>query len=324
MRETDMEKKVVRTVRRKRIQDLLAVLFFLLLLPYTCSSLARTGDENAVETADISQSETCILWERESGVWRIPMDEFLTGAMAACIPAEYNEETLKAQAVILRSICMSEMEEKGILSREESRLQCLEREARRTLWGEDFQENEEKYGKAVRDTEGIVLHWKGSLVSPPYFRLSAGQTRNGTEIFGEEYAPWCDSVECPHDLEADLFLQETRLDRGDFSKKLAAEGMVLPGKGAKIVLTRDSAGYVLSVSCGEDHMEGEKFRKLFELPSSCFYLKEENGEIILQTKGIGHGLGFDQYGADLLAAQGKDYIELLNFFFKGLSLEKME
>lgn len=324
MHEINPEKKAIRTVRRKRIQDLLAVLFFLLLLPYTCSSLARTGEENAVETADIGRSKTGILWERENGVWRIGTDEFLTGALAACIPAEYHEETLKAQAVILRSICMQEAMEKGTLSKEDSQLEFLEREERKTLWGENFAENEAKFLKAVRDTEGIVLNWEGNLVSPPYFRLSAGQTRSGAEIFGEEQKPWYHSVECPHDLEADDFLQEKRLDRGEFSKKLAAEGMILPGKGAKVVLTRDSAGYVLTVSCESAQMEGEKFRKLFELPSSCFYLKEENGEIILQTKGIGHGIGFDQYGADLLAAGGKDYIELLNFFFTGLTMEKME
>lgn len=324
MRDNELEKRAVRTVRRKKIQDLLAVLFFLLLLPYTCSSLTGIGEENITETAGISEEKSSILWERENGVWRIPMDEFLTGALAASIPEEYQEETLKAQAVILRSICMSEIKENGAISREGSAIGRLDEEERRALWGEDFSENEARFLKAVKDTSGIVLAWEGSVVSPPYFRLSAGKTRSGAEIFGEERRAWCHSVACPHDLEATDFLQEVRLERGEFSKKLAAEGMVLPPNGAKIVLARDSAGYVMTVSCEEDTMEGEKFRKLFDLPSSCFYLREEKGEIILQTKGIGHGLGFDQYGADLLAEEGMDYIELLNYFFAGLSLEKME
>ncbi len=324
MRENETERRAVRTVRRKKIQDLLAVLFFLLLLPYTCSSLTRTGKENRVETACLPENKSSVLWERKNGVWRIPMDEFLTGALAASIPADYQEETLKAQAVILRSICMSEIKENGALSREESDVERLDEEGRRMLWGEDFAENEARFSKAVKDTSGIVLAWEGSVISPPYFRLSAGKTRSGSEIFGEERRAWCHSVECPHDLEAEDFLQEVRLERGEFSKKLAAEGMVLPQKGARVVLTRDSAGYVMTVSCQEDSMAGEKFRKLFELPSSCFYLREEKGEIILQTRGVGHGLGFDQYGADLLAGEGKDYIELLNYFFAGLSLEKME
>lgn len=325
MRENDMEKRAVRTVRRKKIQDLLAVLFFLLLLPYTCSALSGIRQEEAAETgAAVSGPVREILWEKENGVRRLSMDEFLVGALAASMPAEYREETLKAQAVILRSICLYEMEEEGMLKKEDSQLECLEEADRRTLWGEDFAENEEKFFKAVEDTGGIVLTYEGTVVEPPYFRLSAGKTRSGAEIFGEERIPWCHSIECAHDLEADDFLQEKRFKREEFTKMLAAEGMLLPDKGAKIVLTRDSAGYVLYISCMEYQMEGEKFRKLFELPSSCFYLKEEGGEIVLQTKGIGHGLGFDQYGADLLAAEGNDYMELLNYFFSGLSMEKVE
>lgn len=341
MHEKELEIRAIRTVRRKKIQDLLAVLSFLLLLPYTCSAISGARREAAVETiGGVADSGSFILWEKENGVWRMPMDDFLTGALAACMPADYREETLKAQAVILRSICVKEMEEAGALKKEDSQLECLEQEERQTLWGEDFAENEARFLKAVQDTDGIVLTWEGEIVEPPYFRLSAGRTRSGTEIFGEEkeswngiyddvqsgnavMKTWCHSVECPHDLEAAEFLQEKKIAREDFSKKLAAEGFLLPEKGAKITLTRDSAGYVLFVRCGDDQMEGERFRRLFELPSSCFYLREEDGSIILQTKGVGHGLGFDQYGADLLAADGKDYMELLSIFFSGLRVEKV-
>lgn len=324
MRETDMEKKAVRTVRRKKIGDLLAVLVFLLLLPYTCATLTGLRKEAAMETAEFSAGDSYVLWERDNGVWRVPMEEFLTGALAASIPADYDTETLKAQAVILRSMCMNEGSENGILVREESQISCLEEESRKTLWGEEFEENEKRFRQAVKDTQGIVLLYQGETVSPPYFRLSAGKTRSGSEIFGQERTLWCQSVECPHDIEAEDFLQEVRIRREDFEQKLSGVGIKLPEKGAKIVLTRDSAGYVLFVKCDGVQLEGERFRSLFGLSSACFTLKEEKGEVILQTKGIGHGLGFDQYTADLMALNGNDYMELLNYFFKGLTLEKME
>lgn len=342
MREMNLEKRAMRTVRRKKIQDLLAVLFFLLLLPYTCSALSGAAQEEAVETISMSEGESYVLWERDNGVWQMPLEEFLVGALAANMPGEYREETLKAQAVILRSICLREMADGKMLKKADSQLECLEAEERRALWGEDFEENEARFTEAVNATGKIVLTFDGEVVSPPYFRLSAGKTRSMAEIWGMDSSVdslagmqenengevvrklWCVSVECPHDLEAEEFLQETRLDRDEFIKKLAAGGMVLPKSGAKLVLTRDSAGYVLFVRCQDYQMEGERFRRLFDLSSSCFYLEEENGEIVLQTKGIGHGLGFDQYSADLLAAEGKDYVEILNTFFQGLSLEKME
>lgn len=339
MTETEMEKRAVRTVRRKHSKDLLAVLFFLLLLPYTCSVLFGARQEEAVETSGgVAGFGGFILWEKQNGVRQIPVEDFLTGALAACMPAEYREETLKAQAVILRSICLREMEENGVLKKEESQLEILEKESRQTLWGEDFAENEARFRQAVRDTDGIVLTKNGGVVKPPYFRLSAGKTRSGAEIFGVEAAAvkggealpqlpegktWCRSVECPHDMEAEAFLQEIRIRREAFAKKLWEEGIKLPEKGGKITLTRDSAGYVLFVDCGDKQMEGEKFRELFSLPSACFSIREEDGEILLQTKGVGHGLGFNQYGADLLAAGGKDYLEILDCFFTGLKAEKV-
>lgn len=325
MHEKELEKRAVRTVRRKKIQDLLAVLFFLLLLPYTCSSLMGAGREEAVEALGSASRENLILWERKNGVWRIPMEDFLVGALAASIPADYGQETLKAQAVILRSSCFARMEEEGgTFFQNEEEMEYLEREERQALWGADYRETEKRFEQAVQDTAGIVLAYEKKPVSPPYFRVSAGKTRSGDEIFSEEGRSFCQSVECAHDLEAEEYLQEKRISRADFTRKLAAEGMVLPGKGAKIVLTRDSAGYVLSVGCNGQLLEGEKFRKLFELPSSCFYLREEKETILLQTKGVGHGLGFNQYSANLLAEGGSDYIALLNSFFTGLSLEKME
>lgn len=348
-----LEKRAIRTVRRKKLQDLLAVLFFLLLLPYTCANFVPVPAGGSGRAAAAGNGNSYVLVEQKNGIQRMPLEEFLVGALAASIPAEYCEETLKAQAVILRSSCLAGMQAKDALQEagmqaedasQEAGMQAgnasqeaamqegqeavtqesLDLEMRQAMWGEKFPEMEEKLQAAVRDTAGIVLTFQGKIISPSYFRLSAGHTRNGTEIFGEENGGWYRFVECPHDLEEDRFLQEKRIKRQEFSKRLAVEGMLLPKKGAKLILLRDSAGYVLSLQCNEYAMEGEKFRKLFDLPSSCFYLKEEKGDIILQTKGIGHGLGFSQYSADLLAADGMDYLELLNYFFKGLTAEKTE
>lgn len=91
----------------------------------------------------------------------------------------------------------------------------------------------------------------------------------------------------------------------------------------KLVLTRDSAGYVLNVRAGRSSIAGERFRQLFELPSSCFFLEEQGGKMVITTKGIGHGIGFDQYYANELAKQGASAEEILELFFPGL-LKKSE
>lgn len=344
MQERELEKRAAGAVRRKRMQDLLTVLLFMLLLPYTCSVVVRAGSGQTVETLAVGAVQDGIWWEVGNQIRRLSEEDFLTGALAACIPAQYREEALKAQAVILRSTAYAERKTEGKgqgsgagaenvpagretafaggirVSAEESGLAWLSEEERKKLWGEAFEELEAKCRRAVKDTEGKYLARDGEAVSPPFFRLSAGSTRDGAEIFGQEQTAWCRSVLCSGDENAEDFLQETALGRGEFSRKLSAEGMSLPQENAKIVLVRDSAGYVLTVSCGDTVMEGERFRRLFGLASSCFFIREESGKIYLQTKGIGHGLGFDQYQADLLAEQGKGWQEILGIFFEGVEI----
>ena len=92
MQET-MEKRANRTVGKSRQKDFFAVLLFFFLLPYTCSSVVRAGQEKTVESG--------------SDVRTMTEEAFLIGALAAVIPAEYEPEALKAQAVILRSSCVA-------------------------------------------------------------------------------------------------------------------------------------------------------------------------------------------------------------------------
>ena len=57
-----------------------------------------------------------------------------------------------------------------------------------------------------------------------------------------------------------------------------------------------------------------------ELNSDCFYIKEVEGSIRILTKGMGHGLGLSQYGANEMAKKGKDYKEILNYYYQGLEI----
>lgn len=329
MRERKSEQKAIRTVRREMTKDLLAVLFFLLLLPYVCSVLMAMGEEKEdsealVETSaqavtDSADSSHYIRVERENGVWNLPMEEYLIGTLAGSIPGYYREETLKAQAVIMRSSGFCFIKENNM-----SEFSYLDNESRRQLWEDKYDEYEVKFTKAVRDTAGIVLMFEKEIISPPFFRLSAGLTRNSAQIWDDGYMGWCASVPCPHNLEAAEYLKTVVVRQNEFISKLEQEGIPLLEKGNRIKLVRDSAGYVLFVECGGKRIEGEQFRTLFELPSAHFTIREENEKIVVVTRGIGHGLGFDQYAADLLAGAGQDYQKLLNTFFTGVTLEKVE
>lgn len=313
--------RIQNTARRQRVRDLCAVFLFLFLLPYACSLLFGKGG-TARETVALFEPEGfAVACEGEAGMLRIPLEEYVEGALAGSISAESEMETLKAQAVILRTLCIKAWEEEGDLETEtvtaaQVGQKYLDAAQRRQLWGENYEENQARMEEAAAQTEGMYLALDGETLEPAYFQLSAGKTRNGSEVLGEGYE-YLVSVDCSHDVEAENYVGSIVLSQERFWEILGCES-------GKITLTRDSADYVLYVDTREGRISGESFRSLFGLASSCFTLEEEGENIRLSSRGIGHGLGFCQYEADRRAAEGEDFLALLTDFFKGAEILKIQ
>ena len=312
--------RIQNTARRQRVRDLCAVFLFLFLLPYACSLLF--GKEGTVrETVALSERDgLAVACEGEAGMLLIPLEEYVEGALAASISAESGMETLQAQAAILRTLCIKAWEEEGepeaeTVTASQVGQKYLDAAQRRQLWGENYEENQDKMEEAVRQTNGMYLTLDDKILEPAYFQLSAGKTREGSEVLGEGYE-YLVSVDCSHDIEAEDYIGSVVLSEKRFWEILGSDSA------GKITLTRDSAEYVLYVDTQAGRMSGESFRNLFGLASSCFTLQEEGEKIRLTSKGIGHGLGFCQNEANRRAAEGEDFLALLTDFFKGAEIQK--
>jgi|GEM_PF-2303838 len=87
---------------------------------------------------------------------------------------------------------------------------------------------------------------------------------------------------------------------------------------------RDSAGYALQVQVGNTMIPAEKFRSLLNLNSSCMdFLIVEKG-ISITTKGLGHGVGLSQYGANEMAKDGSTCEEILSCYFSDLQFQEYD
>lgn len=334
METIEIEKKFRRTAQRQKRRDLCAVLLFLFLLPYACSLLFA---KEKGETVPWDDSQIRVVCAQAAGDSQIPLETYVAGTLAASIPAGSNAETMKAQAVILRTMCMNAYEQRekiedNVVDGERIGQEYLDTEDMKNLWGDSFEENWQKTVQAVAATKGMYMTCEGRVIVPAYFQLSAGRTRSGEEVFGDGYG-YLSSVDCSHDIESENFSGSFSIPQKQFFDMLekgmaAKEGTdstpAAENGDGKVSLLKDSAGYVLKVEWKGKSISGESFRYLFSLPSSCFTIGEKNGDILIETKGVGHGLGFDQYAAEMQADQGSDYIALLKYFFTGIEIEKIE
>ena len=311
--------------RRAAGRLILFTLLFFLLLPYL-GSLMGDGGQEEIRSANYI-SDTWVEVDRLWGKERIPLEEYLVGMMAATIPVDYERETLKAQAIMLRSWCYSlAKKEKGydIIPGNELEEAYLSPTACQKIWKESNEDNCALSKEILEETKGMVLVWQGQIAAPPFFRISSGMTRTVGEYqaHAKRWAYVC-SCPCPQDVEAKEYLGRAELSRREFEKKvsrlLGEEKWTLD----KIILHRDLADYVKTVEIGGKKIQGEEFRYALGLNSSCFTLEKQDDTIVIKTRGMGHGFGFSQYQANELAKQGQTYRQLLETFFSEITIEKL-
>ena len=311
--------------RRDKAGIVLPTLLFFILFPYIISGFSN------VEKQTFSQKETTgQIWVLQKKLWgmkKIPLEEYLVGMMAATIPAEYEMETLKAQAVIMRSFCVNQMEKENgekVIYDDVLKDYYIQESQYQELWKENKETFQSRLQTAVKDTKGVVAVCDGDIAELPFCRMSNGNTRDITEyIVRKETYPYMKSVLCDDDKTAEEFIRYVKIPMKEFEEKISE---ILPGekkKAEKLVIYRDAKDYVKEIQIEEHKIEGEDFREAFNLISSCFFMEKINDVIEIRTKGIGHGFGFSQYEANRLAKEEKDYRDLLYYFFEGIELEKV-
>lgn len=310
----------------------LMVLFLMVTIPYvtTLAWTGRLGEEDITGLSGGGTEEYGAAGKRYVTVWQngreaqVPVEEFLISVLAAQIPAEYGPETLKAQAVLARTYIYREMDGAEGIYEEALDMDALSRAQMEKLWGSrQFSEYYGKLKTAVTETAGLYLTFEGEPIQPFFCRASAGMTRSG----GEEY-PYLKQAESPGDLMAEGFLSlavftpQTLADRingiPDAAPVTARE---LP---AEIqVAERDGAGYVKKVQIGQKTYTGEEVQYALGLSSPCFSFEEFDGKVRVSCKGIGHGYGFSQAGADALEKEGHDFEWLLKYYFQNVEIESI-
>ena len=288
-----------------------------LLIPYVVT-LLWTGRAEGNKTFS-KEAQKSIILDGGAVPAEVDLEEYLIGVLALQIPASYEKETLKAQAVIARTYLYKQLGDQKEIPESALKLDYLEESRMEEVWGQEhYLEYYEKIRDAVNDTKGEVIKYGGSLIDPLFHRISAGRTREGDSLH-----PYLQSVDCETDLEAENYMTITTFTRKEFADKLNAmsdsPGLTPEQSLESIqIVSKDEGGYVIKVQAGSKIYGGEDISAALGLPSCAFSFEDYEGTVRCSVKGIGHGYGFDQYGADLKAGEGEKAEELLKFYYKNI------
>ena len=308
---------------------------FVFLLPYVCACFwGHVGVETKELRWESSRMKTeddadyMIRVDMKWGVWNLPLEEYLIYKLESVMEDSYEQEALKAQAVLIRTEVIRAWQEQG-----DGQL-CVSGEGIEKWYEVSGEEKEElwPYTEAVRETEGLYLCYQGKPIQSSYFKISNGQTRDAGEVWKSEKFPYLKSVSCVQDKAAKDYAGEVAVSKMNFLIEVQSRiGEEYPQQELweGIDYTYDNAGYVTKVTFsvqGEKvgEMEGEVFRYLFGLPSASFETQQTDTQIIFHVTGVGHGFGMSQYGANCRAINGDTYDRILKEFFFGTELAKIE
>ena len=312
----------------QKFKSAAAFLVILILLPYIVSVFVNGADVREEDGGDIYVKVKVPDTEEADGLAEIRWTDYLAGILAEEISEDCEIETLKAQAVLIRTQIYRTVgnAEDKILTES-----YLSREEMEDKWGaENYQKYHDRYIRAVEETDDTVLMYGDSYAWTPFHQSSSGMTRSAAEVLGSKDYPYIALRECPLDKEADNEIRTFRFSYTEI-QDLCRDFLVAAEDGEKAaqgytfedfeIRSCDSAGYVSELRIGNTLCTGDQFRDALSLPSSAFTLSEDGEDgLKITTTGKGHGMGMSIWTADQMAREGKTYEEILAFFFEGTEM----
>ena len=260
---------------------------------------------------------------RDGTVAEGDMDAYLVGVVLGEMPAYFEAEALKAQAVVARTFAWKAYTTGG---KHGNSSVCTEPSCCQAwISEEDYlqqggtMESVEKIRASVQATSGQVLTFQGELIEATYFSCSGGRTEDAVSVWGKDF-PYLQAVDSPGEENAAHYR-----DTVTFSAEEVADLLDLtesPLRIGDIVYTE--GGGIDTIEIADQTFTGTELRQKLGLYSAAFSINISENLVTIDTKGYGHRVGMSQYGADAMAVAGSTYEEILEHYYQGTELTRLD
>ncbi len=316
----------IRLSRRSRIIAIIilaAIICCLLISTW----LQTTKEEQSPKLPTVEGQMEITILNSEGKEEKIYLEQFLIGVVASEMPASFEPEALRAQAIAARTYVLNYTPPYGtpqhgdaVVCSDSTCCQAYSSDQQlRDNWGDDYDKNIAKITAAVADTCGMVLTYQEQLALTPYCSTCGGLTEAAADCWGNDVA-YLQSVPCFWDDDAPRYdgilevstaqaAEALNVDEADLSK-MAVTALSDSGRTKQLVI--DKKNYT-----------GNEIRQLLGLNSTAFTWLLNKDQMVFFTRGYGHGVGLCQYGANGMAKAGYTAEQILNWYYNGTTLQKL-
>ena len=329
---------------RKLLICILILIFICFAIPICFTSTAETATSNLEETEEdlekqkydyAEYSEIKLLHTDTNEIETIDLDEYLYGVVSAEMPASFEEEALKAQAIVARTytiykiINSSNKHEGADICDSSSCCQAwISKEDRLEKWDE---ENREEYWNkivnAVDSTQGKIITYEGEPINAFFHANSGGATEAPIDVWGGTGYPYLQSVTTEGEDAYSQYSSEVTVTKDEFVEKIKEEHsdfeIDFSDENCIKIEEYTDGNRVKTITVGNLSLSGVEMRNIFKLKSANFEVTIDDDSITFEVTGYGHGVGMSQTGADSLAKEGKTYEEIIKHYYTGVEIENM-
>lgn len=285
-------------------------------------------------TYNYSKYGTISLLHKKTGeVEQVKLDEYLCNVVSAEMPATFEQEALKAQAIVARTYTiykiLNKKHDNADICDDSTCCQAwISKDERLAKWEENQREsNWQKICSAVNETSGKIITYENKPIDAFFHSNSGGITEVPVNVWGGTGYPYLQSVETSGENTYTQYASEVTLSQEELINKLKEKYSDISidftnSEDIKILEYTESTR-VKTVKFGNHEISGVEARTLFGLKSTNFEISRDGNNIKFSVKGYGHGVGMSQTGADSMAKNGSRAEEIIKHFYTGVEITEV-
>lgn len=297
----------------------------------TAETESSATEAETVETVSENPDTISVFMSEEEKTEEMDMRDYIIGTVAAEMPASYETEALKAQALAaityaeyIRLNGSNEDLDGAVISDDGSTHQgYMTQSQMKEKWGDAYDTYYNKIARAVDAVIDEIITYENEPIMAAYHAISTGNTESAENMWGGA-VDYLVSVESPGDKYSSRYSSSVTITENELKELLKENDIAIESEENELVKINSvtESGTVKSVTVCGTKMTGIQLRNLLSLRSPSFDVKYENGEYTFSVKGYGHGVGMSQYGADWYAKQGYSYEEIISHYYPGTEIEE--
>ena len=291
-------------------------------------------EENNEEPYNYKQYGTIKLLHLKTGIVEdVAIDTYLCNVVSAEMPADFDIEALKAQAIVARTYTIYKIRNKkhenaDICDSSNCCQAWISKEDRLARWDESLREsNWNKIEEAVNDTKGKIITYQNEPINAFFHSNSGGKTEVPVNVWGGSGYPYLQTVETSGEDSYTQYASEVILTEQELLDKLKTKYNDIAIDFSNLedikILEYTDSNRVKTVKFGNHNISGVEARTLLGLKSANFSITQENGKIKFSVKGYGHGVGMSQTGADSMAKQGNSAEQIIHHFYTDVEIKEV-